>query len=829
MTFNHPNSPSDVTVIVENIGTTAAPNTSYTGYYLSEDPIIEPFSDYFLGEHQVPPLGPGATDTHNFSIDFCAVTGIPAETYYFGFYIDWDDLLPNEPSNNNWATWTQFPIVLPCGDPEINVTPTSLTIIEPPPINSDQNDKEYMILLKNRQFEPSPQNTITKESLTDERNYIIMQFYKLPQPEMLNAMGIEPLNYVPKNAIIASVPANFDLKQVPDLRWAGKLLPSDKLSRNVQNELNIANSQDRFSFLVYGYNIITQNELEQLIRKTGGVITSNQYLPEYVQIVTGDKNVFYSLASSDLINWIIPASERLLNNQPVYFCPGAMTPYGPIGEFVIVHQGWDGTGQGSASLTYYFVNGTPDISGVMEEIAVEDAFSEWATYVQITFTETSTPNLNQSLNILWGSGEHGDGFPFDGPGGVLAHAFFPANPNPETIAGDMHFDEDEFWSLTGDIHMFAVALHEAGHSLGMGHSDVTGAVMFAFYGGPITNLQPDDIAGIQSIYASNSGSATFEIQNVGMAPLTITSITDDDPLGWLLYGGYPTTPFNIAPGASQTVSVSVNWNQISSQETRAIKVASTDLAEPTVDVDVTAIPYIEGEVIARVLCSDAPTGGSTTVGIEVDMNGMDPPNDLLGSFTATFYYPKLLIEYTGHSGPLSGFVGNVVVNESIGLITFNGANPSGASGIVPLLDIDFDILGSVGLIVDLDLEFSAMSSTSPHFLNLLPLLTTNDCSFTISPTCNLGDVTGDDLCNSTDALVILTYDVGSAIPQDFLDLINNGCGDINNDGFTNSTDALIILSCELGLNCPFPFCDPLSPLPAVSSTIGNSNNQQIGN
>jgi len=159
---------------------------------------------------------------------------------------------------------------------------------------------------------------------------------------------------------------------------------------------------------------------------------------------------------------------------------------------------------GSASLTYHFVNGTPDIAGSLEEIEVEKSFAEWATYVLLTFTETASAGLTKSLDILWGAGDHGDIFPFDGPGGVLAHAFFPAPPNPETIGGDMHFDEDETWSLTVDFHMFAVALHEAGHSLGLSHSDEPDAVMFAFYGGPLTGLHPDDIAGIRSIYATKT-------------------------------------------------------------------------------------------------------------------------------------------------------------------------------------------------------------------------------------------------------------------------------------------------------------------------------------
>jgi len=67
-----------------------------------------------------------------------------------------------------------------------------------------------------------------------------------------------------------------------------------------------------------------------------------------------------------------------------------------------------------------------------------------------------------------------------------------------------------------------------------------------------------------------------------------------------------------------------------------------------------------------------------------------------------------------------------------------------------------------------------------------------------------GDVNGDGLANSTDALIILSFDVGFSIPPAFLNLINIGFGDVNSDGFTNSTDALIILSFDVGLSVPFP-------------------------
>lgn len=90
--------------------------------------------------------------------------------------------------------------------------------------------------------------------------------------------------------------------------------------------------------------------------------------------------------------------------------------------------------------------------------------------------------------ILWGSNNHGDNFSFDGSGNVLAHAFFPP-PNGGSIAGDIHFDEDESWTLktkntsNQPIDLMTVAAHEIGHSLGLNHSSEPNALMFAYYSG----------------------------------------------------------------------------------------------------------------------------------------------------------------------------------------------------------------------------------------------------------------------------------------------------------------------------------------------------------
>lgn len=98
--------------------------------------------------------------------------------------------------------------------------------------------------------------------------------------------------------------------------------------------------------------------------------------------------------------------------------------------------------------------------------------------------------------------EHGDGDPFDGVGGTLAHAFFPV------FGGDAHFDDAELWTIGSPrgTNLFQVAAHEFGHSLGLSHSDVRSALMAPFYRGfePVFKLDSDDVLAIQALYGKRS-------------------------------------------------------------------------------------------------------------------------------------------------------------------------------------------------------------------------------------------------------------------------------------------------------------------------------------
>ena len=96
----------------------------------------------------------------------------------------------------------------------------------------------------------------------------------------------------------------------------------------------------------------------------------------------------------------------------------------------------------------------------------------------------------------------------------LAHAFQPGTEavfGPGgTIGGDAHFDVNRTWvnnpndvGGNGQFDLFTLAIHEVGHSLGVGHSLVVGSVMEPLYAGSRRTLHADDMAGIQALYGVN--------------------------------------------------------------------------------------------------------------------------------------------------------------------------------------------------------------------------------------------------------------------------------------------------------------------------------------
>ncbi|XP_069495142.1 matrix metalloproteinase-18-like [Ambystoma mexicanum] len=149
-------------------------------------------------------------------------------------------------------------------------------------------------------------------------------------------------------------------------------------------------------------------------------------------------------------------------------------------------------------LTYRILNYTPDMAQQDVDTAIQQAFLVWSEVTPLRFIRKHDGHAD--IYISFGAGYHGDNEPFDGPSLTLAHAFPPG----EGLLGDAHFDEDESWTKGSEgVNLFLVAAHEFGHSLGLHHSNVPGALMYPTYiyiDPEEFQLSHDDISGIQSLY-----------------------------------------------------------------------------------------------------------------------------------------------------------------------------------------------------------------------------------------------------------------------------------------------------------------------------------------
>ncbi|KAL8173812.1 UNVERIFIED_CONTAM: hypothetical protein K2H54_026462 [Gekko kuhli] len=132
------------------------------------------------------------------------------------------------------------------------------------------------------------------------------------------------------------------------------------------------------------------------------------------------------------------------------------------------------------------------------------ALKVWSEATPLNFHEVGSHTADISVEFL--QLDHHDGYPFDGPGGMVAHAFFPGDPQR---AGNVHFDSDEDWTFRSPddfgTDLFAVAVHEFGHSLGLAHSSSKHSIMRPYYQGPVGDplqyqLYTDDRSEIQKLY-----------------------------------------------------------------------------------------------------------------------------------------------------------------------------------------------------------------------------------------------------------------------------------------------------------------------------------------
>ncbi len=206
------------------------------------------------------------------------------------------------------------------------------------------------------------------------------------------------------------------------------------------------------------------------------------------------------LAGHEEVAYIMRADPELLTRKRVAGCAGPIAEAGPVADYSLADTGWPRDAQGNVALQYIFDTMTQKLDSNVARSQVERAFSEWARYTNLAFTPAQQAGGARTIDILFAEGAHGDAYPFTSITS-LAHTFYPAPPNPEPIAGDMHFNDAQTWGVGMNIDLFSVALHEIGHALGLAHSDVPSAVMYPYYK-LSSGLTDDDIAAIQALYGT---------------------------------------------------------------------------------------------------------------------------------------------------------------------------------------------------------------------------------------------------------------------------------------------------------------------------------------
>lgn len=355
-----------------------------------------------------------------------------------------------------------------------------------------------VIHLKNRTIPGGGRREIATLPLAGAGQHWILQFPSFPDGAIraeLMRRGARILDYVPDAALMVAFSRTPDLAGL-HVVWAGQLEPRDRLGAGLDGAR---------AFLVILHRDVEPARAAELLRPFQ-MLEAPGLLPNHY-LVAANYAALPALTERDEVAFIMRADTDMGARRRPYVCPGPLTEAGVIAEYATSGASWSKDSSGAVSIGYHFDDFTAKIDQNTQAGQIALAFAQWMKYANVTVAPVAQAAQPRSADLLFATYSHGDPYPFDGPGGVLAHTFYPFPLNNEPLAADMHFDDSESWGVGTSIDLFSVALHEAGHALGLAHSTNPSAVMYPYYRQQ-TGLTSDDIAAIQSLYgAASSASA----------------------------------------------------------------------------------------------------------------------------------------------------------------------------------------------------------------------------------------------------------------------------------------------------------------------------------
>jgi len=498
--------------------------------------------------------------------------------------------------------------------------------------------------------------------------HLLVQFAGGPSADDLQELerrGVRIVGSAPDGGITISADQPISLAGLA-VEWSGPLLAEDKISPLLSQ--GGANSGQAAVVIEFHPDVYMRRALQLLRGANVQILRHPDLLPNHV-LVTATLPVVNQIAGFDEVAYIFPASTDLIQGNHVMACNGAEMTAGTVGQYVLVGNGWSGAGAGVVQLEYVFtqMSAKLPVAGAQSEIV--RAFQEWAKNANVQFVPGASATGNQTVSVMFAEGLHGDNYPFEPGSPVLAHTFFPSPTDPEPLAGDMHLNEDQDWHIGTDIDLYTVALHEAGHALGLGHTDDPTTIMYPYYRFG-AGLSSGDIAGVQALYGSPD-TATPPVTTPVTPPPSlpapaVLSLTIANPVGTSVTTTASSIPIS-GTASGGTGNLQVVWSNSQGGSGPAAGSANWSVA---------SVPLAMGVNTILVVLSDA-AGDSASQSIAVTRQAASTPpvtTPPSGPPSLTIASPAMTIVST--SAATIAFSGTATA----GVTSLTWSNSTGASG-----------------------------------------------------------------------------------------------------------------------------------------------------